>query len=127
MYELKSIKDISKDMSNKIKQIRIALNFTQEEFALKSGITLSTYRTFEKSGKGSFETFIKVVSGLGRINELNQMLYLETFSPIESFKHKKKPPRQRVRNSIQLDTKQPKSIKNEPSFLDMIRDKNEKN
>ena len=127
MYEFHTINDISKDMSNKIKKIRIALNLTQDEFALKSGVTLSTYRTFEKSGKGSFETFIKIVSGLGRVNELDKMLYLETFSPIEAFKQKKKPPRQRVRNKTKVYSKQVRTIKDEPNFLDRIKKINAKN
>ncbi|MCK5293646.1 MAG: helix-turn-helix transcriptional regulator [Arcobacteraceae bacterium] len=127
MYELLTIKDISKDISNKIKKIRIVQNYTQREFALKAGVTLSTYRTFEKSGQGSFETFIKIIGALGRINELDKMLILETFSPIEAFQQKKKPERQRVKNGNKAYIEKSRTIKDEPNFLDMIRDKNAKN
>ncbi len=127
MYTFKTTKDIALDISQKIKTVRIGLNFTQEEFALKSGVTLSTYRTFEKSGKGSFETFIMIVTGLGRINELSRILVSSDFSPIQALKEKEKPKRQRVRNGYKADIeKAPSIIKSDESFIQMIKDTNAK-
>ena len=124
MYELKITSEISSDIASKIKNLRIANNNTQEEFALKVGVTLSTYRTFERNGKGSFETFIKIVSGLGRLGELKRMLLLSDFSPIEALKQKKKPQRQRVKKEHKTNIAKQISIKKEENFLDMIKKKN---
>ena len=132
MYELLNTKEIMSSVAQKIRRRRISLNYTQEEFSSKSGVALSTYRTFEKSGKGSFENFIAILSALGSLSELERLLPQTSFSPMAEFHKKKKKERLRVRNkSSDISTLTAKTVekplsKKEPSFLQKIKAKNAK-
>lgn len=130
MYELMNSKEIISSIAKKIRTKRIALNYTQEEFSKKSGVALSTYRTFEKSGKGSFENFISILSALGSVSELEILLPQTSFSPMAEFNKKKKKERLRVKKKSSDTT----SLKSKPiekplskkplSLLEAIKAKN---
>jgi len=122
MYELKNRKEIMLDVSKKIKTRRISLNYTQEEFSAKSGVTLSTYRTFEKSGKGSFENFIAILSALGSISELERLLPQTSFSPMAEFNKKKSSNTSILKGNLS----EKKTLEKSPSLLEVIRAKNAK-
>lgn len=66
------INKILKSASKKIRAERIALELNQEEFAEFVDIKLSTYKTFEQSGKITFENYIKI---LIKINKIEQFKY----------------------------------------------------
>ena len=130
MYELMNSKEIISSMAKKVKTKRIALNYTQEDFSKKSGVALSTYRTFEKSGKGSFENFIAIITALGSVSELERLLPQTSFSPMAEFNKKKKKERLRVKKKSSDTT----SLKSKPiekplskkplSLLEAIKAKN---
>ena len=61
----------------KIRDERIALNLTQEEFANFVNIKYATYKIFEQSGKISFENYLKI---LIKLNKDEQFLrFLDNF------------------------------------------------
>jgi len=126
MYELLTSKEIQVDISNKIKLLRLKLNITQDSFAQSIGISKPTYMRFENGGEGSFENFIRIMQGTGRIFELENILKMENYSPIEAFETaKKKPLRQRA--STEDTAKQPSSFSKtskskEKSFIDKIKE-----
>jgi len=133
MYELMNTKEIMSSMGQKIKTKRISLDYTQEEFSAKSGVALSTYRTFEKSGKGSFENFIAILSALGSLSELERLLPQISFSPVAEFNKKKTKERLRVKKknsdifTATSDSLEKPSSKKPSSFLQKIKVKNDKN
>jgi len=57
-------------IATKIRQIRRAENETQERFSKRAGIPLRTYKRFETHGQASLETFIQVLSAVGRTQYL---------------------------------------------------------
>lgn len=124
MYELMNRNEIMLDIAKKIKKKRLALNYTQEEFSSSSSVALSTYRTFEKTGKGSFENFIAIMTSLGAITQLEAFLPQVPFSPAEVFKQKLKKQRMRAsktaHSSSNFENKNTKSA----SLLDAIKAKN---
>jgi transcriptional regulator with XRE-family HTH domain len=124
MYEIMNIKEIEKDLSIKIKKRRVSLGFTQREFALKAHISISTYRIFEQSGKGSFENFIKIIKMLGLINQLDNMIKPIELSVVDIVKNKKTKEKQRVKkvksNNTVISTIQSNI---EVNYIDMIKRK----
>ena len=123
MYELITSKEIQRDISSKIKSLRLKLNRTQEDFAKSIGISKATYMRFENSGKGSFENFIRIMQGVGRISELENLLKVENYSPLEAFKNvKKNPPRQRASTTEEKDILSVRPKKEEKSFLQKIKE-----
>ena len=127
MYELMNHKEIMLDIAKKVKSKRIALDYTQEAFSAKSGVALSTYRTFEKSGKGSFENFIAILTALGAVSELERFLPKVTFSPQDMFHNKTTKERKRAKGKYIEDvTPVRKSLDKSSSFLYAIKARNAK-
>ena len=123
MYELLTSKEIQVDISNKIKLLRLKLNQTQESFAASIGIPKSTYVRFENGGEGSFENFVRIMQGLGRISELESFFKIEDYSPIEAIQNvKRNPPRQRASAAEGKEHSSIKFKKDNKSFLDKIKE-----
>lgn len=118
MNEFSTTKEIMLEFAQRFKKERLKQNITQEEIAFKAGMSLSTYKTFEKSGKGSFENFINIMKTLDRVVELDALLIQSDFSPKEKVLAKKeKKSRQRASSKETMDNflvsnnKQDKNIK----------------
>ncbi|RLA66738.1 MAG: hypothetical protein DRQ78_03625 [Epsilonproteobacteria bacterium] len=115
------------DMAQKIRTKRISLEYTQKTFSDKSGVSLSTYRIFEQSGKGSFENFIAILSALGSVSELESLVSKTPFSPAKAFYEKTTKERLRVKNKTsKMMTLSTKPNKKESTLLEAIKAKNAK-
>jgi transcriptional regulator with XRE-family HTH domain len=57
-------------IATKIRQIRRAEKESQERFSKRAGVPLRTYKRFEAHGHASLETFIQVLSAVGRTQYL---------------------------------------------------------
>ena len=90
-----SEQSIIKELGNRIKQYRIASNFTQSELAFKCGISLSTEVRIENGVDSKISNYIKILGVL----ELLQNLDILIPAPQQDFRsiYEKKVPRQRVR------------------------------
>ena len=88
-------KFILSELGNRIKQYRISLNLTQTELAEKCGISMSTVVRIENGDDIKFSNYIRILSGLDILENIN------TLVPEESADYKKifeeKVPRKRVR------------------------------
>ena len=134
MNEFSTIKEIMIEFAERFKKERLKQNITQEEMALKTGMSLSTYKTFEKNGKGSFENFISIMKTLGRVVELDALLLQSDFSPKEKVLAKReKKSRQRassketINNFLISNTKENKNIKSTKidSLLEKLKARDE--
>ncbi len=123
MFELLTTQQIQKEISSKVKDIRISLDKTQSSLAKNIGISKSTYIRFEQDGNCSFENFILIMQGIGRIGELNSILKKETYSPIQAMKDaKKNKPKQRAREKIYNTDTIIKPKTEEKNFMDMVKE-----
>ncbi len=124
IFELLTIDEIQNTFSQRIKKLRLAQNKTQDDFSRSIGISKATYVRFEKGADGSFKTFLSIAKGLGRINEIEKLLNLEAFSPVQALKESKRnSPRKRAVAQVEI----PKVISNKKtSILDRIKANNER-
>lgn len=56
--------DILRDVAARMKRRRIDANLTQKELAARSGVAYGTLKLYEETGKGSFETLVKLAFAL---------------------------------------------------------------
>ena len=104
MFELKATSEIKMIIAKRIESERIAQDKTQLQIIAKSGVKATTYRKFENTGEGTFDTFIKIVRALGKIGELEEFMNpTEEFSAkdavLNNNKNKIKKTKKRVRHS----------------------------
>jgi len=61
-----SSEDVCRYLASKVRRARTKSKESQEQFALRSGISIRTYKRFESYGRANLETFIKVLLALER-------------------------------------------------------------
>ena len=59
-----------KKLAENIRERRLQMELTQEGLAERSGVSLSTLRKFEQKGSISLESFLKLLSVTGGLDEI---------------------------------------------------------
>jgi putative transcriptional regulator len=76
---------IAKEFGKRLEQIRLESNIPQKEIAKEVGITEVTYRSAIK-GKAKFEVIIGIMRVLGKLENLEDFLPNQPYSPMELLK-----------------------------------------
>ncbi len=69
-----SLSKIQKKLVAHLRQRRLQMNLTQEGLAERSGVPLPTLRKFEQKGVISLESFLKILSVIGGLEEMVDVL-----------------------------------------------------
>ena len=99
LYQL-SNPDIIVMLGKRFKQYRLALRMTQQDVALKAGLSLVTVRQFE-TGKAlniTMGTFLALLRTIEQLHEINQLLPEIPISPYVLSKIQEKQPK-RIRHA----------------------------
>lgn len=78
--------EIMKRIAGKIKELRLKQNISRQELAISSGVSLSSIVRIEDGEIKSFESFLRVVRTLGKIDIFTPLLQEEEISPNEYYK-----------------------------------------
>ncbi len=73
-FSLKSPGEILLDLSCKFKQLRLTKKWKRSTLSKRSGVSESTLRRFEQTGKVSMENFLKLIHTMGRLDEMETLL-----------------------------------------------------
>ena len=65
-----SLSKAQKTLVQNIRERRLQMDLTQEGLAERSGVPLSTLRKFEQTGMISLESFLKILSIVGGLQEM---------------------------------------------------------
>ncbi len=71
--------DILKSTAQNVSLLRKEKSLTQQELAEKSGVSYGSIKRFERFGKISFESLLKIAEALGRLDEF-ETLFVPTGS-----------------------------------------------
>ena len=78
-----SIDDIMRIVAGNVREMRLRRNLTQQDFALKIGLALPTYRRFERTGEISLRKFIEISQFLDTANDFKKLFTKREYSCIE--------------------------------------------
>lgn len=87
-FNIANSQQIEKEICIRVEKIRLSRNISQEQLALKSGVSLRTIGRLEKGQGVSFDTFIRVLIALGIQYNLETLLPDPSIRPIERIKSK---------------------------------------
>lgn len=73
---------IQYQLKERFKVIRRNQKISQEELALRSGVSFGSIKRFETTGQISLESFLKILHVMGRLEEMNKLL-----NPEEDLSH----------------------------------------
>jgi len=78
--------EIIKKISAKIKELRLKQNISRQEMTDSSGVSVSSIARMEDGEIKSFESFLRIMRSLGKIEIFMPMLQEEEISPNEYYK-----------------------------------------
>ena len=99
MLILKTPKEILLEIAERAKNNRLAQNLTQEGLSLRANVSLGSLKRFERTGKISFESLIKIAFALNCLDALEN-LFINQKKPLtldELLITKKQPKRGRLK------------------------------
>jgi len=97
---------IRQEIGKRLQRERLNQNITQEQLSNKAGISRRTLVAAEKGEGTSLETLIRILRGLGLLEQLDQFLPRPELSPIQLAKLKGKL-RQKASGKIQYPLPRP--------------------
>ena len=68
-----------------LKAVRLKQNITQQSLAEEAGVSLSSVKKIEKGEIGSFDTFLRVLRTLGKLDVLLPLVEEEQLSPSDYY------------------------------------------
>lgn len=72
-------------IGNHLKSARLRQNITQRSLAESSGVSLSSLKKIEKGEIGSFDSLLRVLRTLGKLDVLQPLIDEEQLSPSEYY------------------------------------------
>lgn len=78
--------EITKRISEKLKELRLKQNISRQDVSVSSGVSMSSIVRMEDGEIKSFESFLRILRTLGKLDVLLPLLEEEEINPIEYFK-----------------------------------------
>lgn len=98
-FELRSPREIADLLARRVKALRLERGWTQQEIADRSGISLATYRRFERSGRISLERLLKLAVILDAHGSFEDLFALPPVRSLSELEAEDRPRRKRGRRS----------------------------
>jgi hypothetical protein len=96
-FVLLSNEEVSLVFAHRAKALRIQLNKKQTDITKVANLTKDIYPKFEQSGKVTLVNFIKIMRGLGRLDDLENILKRTLEQTVDIYKDKNTLNKKRVR------------------------------
>lgn len=78
--------EITKKISAKLKELRLKQNISRQDMSASSGVSMSSIVRMEDGEIKSFESFLRILRTLGKIDVLLPLVEEEEISPNEYFR-----------------------------------------
>ena len=78
--------EITNKISAKLKELRLKQNISRQDMAASSGVSVASIARMKDGEIKSFESFLRIVRSLGKIEIFMPMLQEEEISPNEYYK-----------------------------------------
>jgi len=66
--------DLQRQLADRLRVLRLAMDLTQKTLALRAGVTYATLRRFERTGDISLKHLARLAHALGRLDDFDQLL-----------------------------------------------------
>ncbi len=94
-YALVTPEEAAVTLSRKIKELRLLKKWKRKTLARRSGVSESSLKRFEQTGKVSLENFLKLMFALGRLDETKNLLGMPAARSIRDLELGQTPVRKR--------------------------------
>ncbi len=87
-----SPEEVSIQLANNCKQLRLSKNMSRKTLALHSGVSLGSIQRFEQSGKIALASLLKLAHALSALQEFQTLLQLPEPQSIKELEEQEKLP-----------------------------------
>lgn len=88
-FELKTTVEVAQTLAERVKELRLRKKWKRSTLAERSGVSEGSLRRFEQTNKISLENFLKLLSALGRLAEMDELLQPQTIKSIDDLETRK--------------------------------------
>ena len=88
-FELKTTVEVAQALAERVKELRLRKKWKRSTLAERSGVSEGSLRRFEQTNKISLESFLKLLSALGRLDEIDELLQPSTIESIDDLYRRK--------------------------------------
>ena len=85
------------DMAARVRALRLQQQWTRRTLAFRSGVSLGSLERFERTGKISLQSLLKISHTLARLHEFDTLLQPSPAESIEELEHRQQFRRKRGR------------------------------
>jgi len=75
-FGLSTTEEIAQEFGNRMRAHRLAANLQQSELAARAGVSERALRNFERSGRGTFDLFLRLAMALGLSDSMSNLFEL---------------------------------------------------
>ena len=72
--QLQTPEDIARRLADRLRQERLRLRWKQSTLAERAGVSVPTIRRYERTGRSTLETLLRLCHALGRLGEFADLL-----------------------------------------------------
>jgi len=94
-YNLKTPKEAAVSLSERARELRLRKNWKRSTLSKRSGVSVSSLRRFEQTAQISLDNLLKIMSTLGRIDEIDMLLRPPAIQSIDDLGSKESKKRKR--------------------------------
>ena len=87
-YSLLTQKEITETLAGRLKNLRLSKNWKRTTLADRSGVSVASLIRFEQTAQISLNNFLKLLSALGRLDEIGGLLLPSKAALIEDLEEK---------------------------------------
>lgn len=82
-FSLSSFQEVAIELGTRLKALRLVQGLQQTELAARAGVTRYTVQEFERTGKCTMISFLRIVYALRRESELQDLFQIQVRSIVE--------------------------------------------
>jgi len=88
-------KEVAMQLAFRVKSRRLELALTQNGLAIRAGMSLASYRRFERTGEISLSALLRVALAIDSLDEFNQLFSPQKYTSLNDVLNDMKPKRKR--------------------------------
>lgn len=88
-FELKTTGEIAQMLAKRMRNLRLLRKWKRSTLAERSGVSEASLRRFEQTARVSLENFLKLLSALDRLDEMDELLQPPPVQSIDDLEARK--------------------------------------
>ncbi len=97
LLSLKTPGQVTKELGERIRQLRLQRNWTRQTLAARAGVTQSSLKRFESTGQASLSLVLQVAHALDRLDDFESLFAPPKARSLAELEKAQAPSRQRGR------------------------------